>query len=148
MYRLWYNRLPVEKVRPSPAIPGSGADDPGKSGKRVPVIFFRTETGREPVRDWLKALPYRDDRKRIGEDIKTVEIGWPIGMPVCRVLGHGICEVRSKLSHHRIARVLFYIDRRARMVLLHGFVKKTQQTPERDLVLARRNRDQHERGLP
>ena len=42
------------------------------------------------VRDWLKALPYPDDTKRIGEDIKTVEFGWPVGMPVCRPLGKGI----------------------------------------------------------
>src|SRR5438445_11243517 len=69
--------------RPKPPA-GSDAqpEAPAKQGKRVPAIFFRTEAGREPVRDWLKTLPYPDDRKRIGEDIKTVEFGWPIGMPV------------------------------------------------------------------
>lgn len=89
--------------------------EPGgtSSGKRVPAFFYRTENGREPVRDWLKSLPYDDDRKRIGDDIKTVEFGWPIGMPVRRSLGQGIHEVRSKLAQNRIARVLFYIDARA-----------------------------------
>ncbi len=123
------------------------AENPAKAGKRVSAIFFRTEAGREAVRDWLKALPYPDDRKRIGEDIKTVEFGWPVGMPVCRPLGQGICEVRTDLTHNRIARVLFYIGHKNRMVLLHGFIKKTQKTPGDDLALARRNKEKHERGI-
>jgi phage-related protein len=117
-----------------------------KEGKRVPAIFFRTEAGGEPVREWLRSLSL-DDRKRIGEDIKSVEFGWPIGMPVCRPMGDGIYEVRTKLSRNRTARVLFYIDERSRMVLLHGFVKKTQKMPDNDLALARSNRSKHQRGL-
>jgi phage-related protein len=100
--------------------------------KRVSAIFYRTEAGNEPVREWLKELS-REDRKRIGADILTVELGWPIGMPVCRSLGGGLQEVRSSLSHNRIARVIFYIDRTGRMVLLHGFLKKTQKTPDDEL---------------
>lgn len=118
-----------------------------RQGKRVPAIFFRTEAGGEPVRDWLKALPSAEDRKRIGEDIKTVEFGWPIGMPVCKPLGQGIYEVRTSLVQNRIARVLFYIDKKSRMVLLHGFIKKTQRTPDEDLELARTNKSKHQRGL-
>ena len=90
---------------------------------------------------------YPEDRKRIGEDIKTVEFGWPIGMPVCRPLGHGIYEVRTDLANNRIARFLLYIDRKGRMVLLHGFIKKTQKTPGEDLALARTNKEKHKRGL-
>jgi phage-related protein len=116
-------------------------------GKRVPVIFYRTEAGGEPVRQWLKELS-REDRRRVGEDIKTVEFGWPVGMPVCRALGEGIYEVRTSLAQNRIARVLFYIERRGRMVLLHSFIKKTQKTPLDDLDLARRNKKAHQRGLP
>lgn len=118
-----------------------------RQGKRAPAIFFRTEAGGEPVREWLKNLPCPEDRKRIGQDIKTVEFGWPIGMPTCRPLGSGIYEVRSGLEHNRIARVLFYVDERGRMVLLHGFIKKTKKTPNEDLQLARRNKNKHERGL-
>jgi phage-related protein len=95
------------------------------------------------VREWLKALP-PEDRKRIGEDIKTVEFGWPIGMPVCKPLGDGIYEVRTRLSRNRIARVLFYIDEKSRMVLLQGFIKKT---PQEDLELARSNKRKHQLGL-
>jgi phage-related protein len=76
-------------------------------GKRVRAVFYRTEAGGEPVREWLKSLPSREDRKRIGEEIKTVEFGWPVGMPVCRHVGGGIYEVRSDLAQNRIARVLF-----------------------------------------
>ena len=96
---------------------------------------------------WLKGLPYSENRKRIGTDIATVEFGWPIGMPVCRPLGGGIYEVRTDLEHNRIARVLFYIDARGRMVLLHGFIKKTRQTSKEDLELARARKRQHESGL-
>lgn len=99
------------------------------------------------MRGWLKGLSSSEDRKHIGEDIKTVEFGWPIGMPVCRPLGDGIYEVRTSLVQNRIARVLFYIDKKGRMVLLHGFIKKTQKTPDEDLELARSNRKKHQRGL-
>jgi len=97
------------------------------------------------VRDWLRGLS-SDDRKRIGSDIKTVEFGWPIGMPVCRPLGSAIYEVRTTLSQNRIARVLFYIDKNERMVLLHGFMKKTRKTPDEDLELAMTNKNKHQRG--
>jgi phage-related protein len=119
---------------------------PDMQGKRIPAIFFRTEAGGEPVRDWLKALS-SEDRKRIGEDIKTVEFGWPIGMPVCKAIGDGICEVRTNLSQNRTARVLFYISKKGRMVLLHGFIKKTRKTAGTDLEIARRNRNKHQKGI-
>ena len=115
-------------------------------GKRVQAFFFRSEAGREPVRAWLKSLPSRDDRKRIGEDIKTVEFGWPVGIPICRALRGGLYEVRSHLTQNRIARVLFHFDKHGRMVLLHGFIKKTQKTPVEDLGLAIRNKKKHERS--
>jgi phage-related protein len=112
--------------------------------KRVPAIFFRTSAGGEPVRDWLKSLTLVEDRKRIGADIKTVEFGWPIGMPTCRPLGGGLYEVRTNLLQNRIARVIFYIDLESRMVLLQGFIKKTRKTPDEDLDIARKNKRQHE----
>jgi phage-related protein len=112
--------------------------------KRLRALFYRTPADGEPVRDWLRNMEPVEDRKRIGVDIKTVEFGWPVGMPVCRSLGDGLYEVRSDLSRNRIARVLFYIDSEQRMVLLHGFVKKTQKTPQPDLELARKNKRLHE----
>lgn len=114
-----------------------------RQGKRVRVVFYRTEAGGEPVREWLKELSH-DDRKRIGEDIKTVEFGWPIRMPVCKPMGGGIYEVRTSLVQNRIARALFYMDTNGRMVLLHGFIKKTPKAPAQDLHLARSNKNKHE----
>ncbi len=111
----------------------------------MPAVFYRTEAGREPVREWLKSLA-KEDKRRIGEDIKTVELGWPIGMPVSRALGGGLHEVRSSLRTG-IARVFFYIDARQRMVLLHGLIKKTQKTSPGDLELARSNKMKHEKGM-
>jgi phage-related protein len=146
MYRTWYTLLVGKKLQ-SPAGVATQPEALERQGKRVPAIFFRTEGGGEPVRDWLKALPSPEDRKRIGEDIKTVEFGWPIGMPVCRPLGSGIYEVRTSLAQNRIARVLFYIDKKSRMVLLHGFIKKTHKTPGEDLELARKNKSKHQLGL-
>lgn len=137
----------MEKQPRSPVRPDQPSEALRHQGKRVPALFFRTEAGGEPVRDWLKTLS-SEDRKRIGEDIKTAEFGWPIGMPVCRALGEGIYEVRTSLAQNRIARVLFYIDRKGRMVLLHGFIKKTRKTPDEDLELARTNKRKHQRGLP
>ncbi|MFA7268330.1 MAG: type II toxin-antitoxin system RelE/ParE family toxin [Sterolibacterium sp.] len=98
------------------------------------VCFFRTDTGAEPVRDWLKKLPAAD-RRTIGEDIKTVQFGWPLGMPLVGHLGGDIWEIRIKLDN-RIARVLFALDGQT-MVLLNGFIKKQQVTPKPDLDLAR-----------
>jgi phage-related protein len=131
-----------------PLLTSSTADGtliPG-SLKRIPVLFFRTEAGSEPVRNWLREM-MPEDRRLIGEDIKTVEFGWPIGMPICRPLGDGLHEIRSHLTGRRIARVFFYVDRKQRLVLLHGIVKKTQATPASDLALARQNKSWHERGL-
>ena len=96
--------------------------------------FYRSDVGGEPVRDWLKALPVAE-RKIIGEDIKTVQFGWPLGIPLVAHLESGIWEVRTRLST-RIARVLFVLDRDV-MVLLHGFIKKEQKTPKPELDLAK-----------
>jgi phage-related protein len=103
--------------------------------KRIPAVFYRTSGGSEPVRERLRSLPV-EDRRILGFDIALVEFGWPIGMPLCRSLGAGPWEVRSSLTNGRTARVLFCIAEE-RMVLLHGFIKKSQRTPTQDLVLAR-----------
>jgi phage-related protein len=98
------------------------------------VKFFRTKAGHEPVRDFLLALS-PEDRKIIGTDIKEVQFGWPLGMPLVRKIESGLWEVRSHLEG-RIVRVLFTVIKR-QMVLLHGFIKKTQKTPKPDLDTAK-----------
>ena len=102
--------------------------------KKIPAAFYATASGNEPVREWLKGLT-AEDRRTIGQDISDVEYGWPIGMPLCKNLGQGVHEVRSNISHSQIARVIFCVTDQ-HMVLLHGFIKKTQKTPQSDLNLA------------
>jgi phage-related protein len=114
--------------------------------KRIPAAFFRMEAGNEPVRDFLKSMAPAD-RRLIGQDIQTVEFGWPLGMPTCRPLGDGLHEVRTMLEGNRIARVFFYVDRNQRMILLHAILKKTRATPASDLDLARQNKRKHEKAL-
>lgn len=101
----------------------------------VSVQFFRLDSGREPVRDWLKGMS-RGHRKIIGEDVKTLQFGWPIGMPLARKMDEGLWELRSNLGPG-IARTFFTIYQ-GKIVLLSGFVKKSKKTPANELALARR----------
>ncbi len=100
------------------------------------VHFYATETGNEPVREWLRSLP-AEVRKTIGEDIKTVQFGWPLGMPLVRKMEPGLWEVRSKFTNG-IARVFFTLaDNGNVMLLAHGFIKKSDKTPATELTTAR-----------
>lgn len=110
--------------------------------KKLDAIFFCSETGNEPVREWLKGLVKRD-KKVIGEDIKTVQYGWPLGMPLVDGLGNGLWEVRSKLSGGRIARVIFFMENNM-MVLVNGFIKKTKKTPVLELEVSKKRKRQYE----
>ncbi len=93
--------------------------------------------------DWLRSLPAHD-RRAIGTDLATVQVGWPLGMPLCRSLGTGLWEVRSALPSRRIARLLFFVGE-GRIGVVHGFIKKTQKTPAEDLQLARRRMKEMQR---
>ncbi|WP_068086746.1 type II toxin-antitoxin system RelE/ParE family toxin [Polycladidibacter stylochi] len=106
------------------------------SHKKLSARFYKTANAREPVRDWLLSLDVRD-RKAIGMDIKTAEYGWPLGMPLCRAIkGHkGLWEIRCHLEGGRIARVFFCIYD-SYLVLLHGFEKKSEKTPQKEIETA------------
>jgi phage-related protein len=108
--------------------------EPGDNDPILYVVFYATAAGNEPVREWLLGLT-RDDRRAVGFDIKTAQYGWPLGMPLIRKLEPGLWEVRSRIAAG-IARVLFTVDGQV-MVLLHGFVKKSQKTPAADLKTAK-----------
>ena len=116
-------------------------DDP--SPQKVPLIFFRTEAGSEPVREWLKSLP-EAERHAIGKDLLRAQWRWPAGMPLCRPIGDGLWEVRVDLPTNRTARVLI-THYRGHLVALHGLVKKTRTMPDKDLALARKRRKELER---
>ena len=115
-----------------------------KAERPLKVVFFKTEAGNEPVREWLKELS-KEDCKVIGTDILTVQYAWPVGKPLVDNLGDGIWEVRSRLDN-RIARTLFaMVDQE--IVLLHGFIKKQQKTPPDELELAKKRKKQYLQNL-
>jgi len=91
----------------------------------VPVRFYRTEAGVSPVLDWLRGLD-KADRRAIGLDLMLVGS-----------LKDGLWEVRSSLPSQRIARLILCFHDQM-LVVLHGFIKKTQKTPADYLALAKR----------
>ena len=101
----------------------------------IPLVFWRSAAGREPVREWLTALS-REDKRTIGRDMAKVQFGWPVGLPLCRPLSGGLWEVRSTLPSRREARVFFGFHDGV-LIALHVIIKKTQKTPAEDLALAR-----------
>jgi phage-related protein len=104
--------------------------------KPMPLAFWRASSGREPVREWLQAME-KSDRSVIGADLRTIQFGWPIGMPLVRKLADAIWEARSSLPSKREARLLFTANEE-QIVVLHGFIKKTQKTPRGEIELARK----------
>ncbi len=115
-----------------------------RAGRPLNVVFYQTDSGNEPVRDWLRALS-KEDCKTIGADILTVQYAWPVGKPLVDHLGDGIWEVRSRLDN-RIARTLFVVVDQE-IVLLHGFIKKAQKTPADELALASKRKNLYLQNL-
>jgi phage-related protein len=104
--------------------------------QKIGVVFYRTAAGNEVVRDWLQSLE-KAERQAIGTDLKTLQYGWPIGMPLCRSLESGIWEIRSTLPTQKIARILFAI-KDGKILILSGFIKKTQKTPKIEIETAKK----------
>ena len=104
--------------------------------QKTPLVFFRSESGSEPVREWLKDLP-TEDRREVGKDLMRAQWRWPVGMPLCRPMGEGLWEIRTDLPSSRISRVLLGVDDGV-LVALHAFIKKTQRTPPSELEVARK----------
>jgi phage-related protein len=109
-----------------------------QAGTRIIVRFYKASNGKEPVREWLKEQT-KEHKKLIGEDIKTVENTWPVGIPLVRKLDKDLWEVRTTLEIGK-CRVFFTIWQNY-MVLLHSIIKKTQKTPKQDLDLAKSRRN-------
>jgi len=101
---------------------------------KIPLVFFRTSTGNEPVREWLKQLP-QGDRKSIGKDFERVQYRWPVGMPLARPLTKGLWELRTDLAGKRIARIIFCFHEEE-LVVLNGFIKKSRKAPKTEIDLA------------
>ena len=104
------------------------------------VIFYRIATGNEPALDWFRALE-PEERRIVGYDLRVLQIGFPIGMPLCKPLGDGLWELRSTLPQ-KIARVIFFLDGQ-KFIVVHGFIKKSQKTPKEDLATAKMRKSQY-----
>jgi len=115
---------------------------PDDQPQKIPLIFFRTPVGSEPVREWLQELP-EVERQGIGRDLLRAQWRWPVGMPLCRPMGNGLWEIRTGLPTKRIARVLVCVYQE-HLVAVHGFIKKTRGTPDEDLALARKRKKELE----
>jgi phage-related protein len=111
---------------------------------KIPLVFYRSAAGNEPVRAWLKAMD-PIERLEIGADLQRMQYRWPVGMPLCRALGNGLWEVRTNLPGRTIARV-FICFHDGVLFALHGIIKKTQKTPEEELAIARRRMQEVEHG--
>lgn len=115
---------------------------PPELARKITVVFYRTRVGNEVVRDWLRGLP-DPERNSIGQDLMRVQYRWPVGMPLCRAMGDGLWELRTDMPSNRIARILFSVHE-GRIIVLHGFIKKTRRTPTEDLILARKRKSEFE----
>ena len=99
------------------------------------VVFYETQQGKQPCRDFLLALE-KDDRREVGADIFAAQKGFPLGLPLCRKMNKELWEIRSTVSDG-ICRVFFTVDGNA-MILLHGFKKKSDKTPLKEIGIAKK----------
>jgi phage-related protein len=108
------------------------------------VLFYKTSAGNDVVIDFIRQQP-ANDRRVIGEDLKVLEIRYPVGMPLCKPLGNGLWELRSSLPSKREARLLyFYRSKSKTIMVVHGFIKTTRTTPKGDLRLAEKRKKEVE----
>jgi phage-related protein len=106
------------------------------------VVFYQTRSGNRVVLDFIRQLS-DEEKKVVGEDLKAVQLGFPMGLPLCRPLGDGLYEMRSSLPSKREFRLIFFFDRtRRRLAVMHAMIKKTRTLPKADLDLARKRRDE------
>ena len=104
------------------------------------VLFYSTAIGNAVIRDWLRDFSPKD-RAILGWDLQRVQMGFPMGLPLCRSLGGGLWEVRSTLTDRTEARMIFHFVGPAQtLVVLNGFIKKSQKTPKSEIELALRRR--------
>jgi phage-related protein len=106
------------------------------------VLFYETASGNKVVLEFIRDLP-AEDRKVVGEDLKTLQMRFPMGLPLCRPLGDGLYELRSTLPSKREFRLIFFFDSLFQTVaVMHALIKKSVKLPKSDLDLARRRKDE------
>ena len=130
----------IAKRSPEPPVSAPTGQVPKK---KLEAKFYRTQAGNVPGLDWIKELS-RDDRKLIGEAIRTVEYTWPVPPPLVKKLDDHLWEIRETISNLNEARLIFTVDSGI-CVLLHGFEKKSRKTPQQDLETTDNRRKDYNR---
>lgn len=110
----------------------------------IPVVFYETTNGNEVVLNFIRGLS-PPDRKKVGEDLMTLQLGYPMGMPLCRHLRSQVWELRSTLPSNQEARLLYFFDSESQqLMVVNAFIKKTQTTPRSALDLALKRKKEFE----
>ena len=90
------------------------------NAQRIELVFYQTDAGNVPVRDWLLGLA-EANRREIGQDLQRIQFRWPVGMPLVRPMGKGLFEVRTSFArwHDRPRAVLLPSRRTLRTAWVH-----------------------------
>lgn len=100
------------------------------------IKFYEDQTGRVPVKEFLDGLDIKMRQKMLRSIQALQDMGMSLRMPLSESLEDGIFELRAK-SGTNISRVMYFFIIGNRAVLTHGFIKKTQKTPRRELQRAK-----------
>lgn len=110
----------------------------GTINKMLEVKFFRTPSGDEPTREFLKDLP-KTDRAAVGAAIRKLQTDFRLEFPLARNLGSGLWEIRV-IGESGKLRVFYCFLKGDLVMLLHAITKKSGKTPKKDLDLARKRK--------
>jgi phage-related protein len=106
------------------------------------VQFYQTANGNDVVADFIRNLP-ADDRKVVGRDLMRLQIGYPMGPPLCKPLKPPIWELRSSVPSKREVRLLYFFDGPSQViVVVHAFIKARRTTPKADIDIAEKRKDE------
>ncbi|MDQ0248196.1 phage-related protein [Sphingomonas kyeonggiensis] len=106
------------------------------------VTFYQTANGNQLVADFIRSLP-GNDRKVVGTDLMRLQIGYPMGPPLCKHIKGPIWELRSTVPSKREVRLLYFFDANSQQIIVvHAFIKTTRTTPKSDIDLADKRRSE------
>jgi phage-related protein len=108
------------------------------------IQYYRTAEGKCPVEDYLDSLSDRQVEKVLWT-LRVVRELNPVPAQYLQKLSgtHDLWEVR--ISHAgNIFRLLGFVTSERRLMLVHGFTKKTQKTPPQEMTVAAARKKDHE----
>lgn len=105
------------------------------------IDYYEDDKGNRPVEQFIDNLDLKMKAKVFGRLELLERYGSQLGMPFCRHLDDGIFELRT-VQGNNITRILYFFVIGERVILTHGFVKKTQKTPSGEIERAKRMRNE------